>query len=140
VFERKVLRRIYGPIQGGDIWRSRYCNFELYALYKEPKLAIATRIAGLRWAGHVQRMEDEQMPKRLPHAKTSGRRNVGRPISRWLDEVNTDVRRKGIRMWWRKALEREEWRKLLMEAKTLSCRAAAADELNILVFYVLDSF
>jgi hypothetical protein len=26
---------------------------------------------------------------------------------------------KGIRMWWRKALDREEWRKLLMEANTL---------------------
>jgi hypothetical protein len=28
-----------------------------------------------------------------------------------------------IRMWWRKALDREEWRKLLMEAKALSYRA-----------------
>jgi hypothetical protein len=44
---------------------------------------------------------------------------VGRPRSRWLDEVNADTRRMGIRMWWRKALDREEWRKLLMEAKTL---------------------
>jgi hypothetical protein len=29
----------------------------------------------------------------------------------------------GIRMWWRKALHREEWRKLLIEAKALSYRA-----------------
>jgi hypothetical protein len=43
---------------------------------------------------------------------------VRRPRSRWLDEVNTDARRMGITMWWRKALDREEWRKLLMEAKT----------------------
>jgi hypothetical protein len=38
-------------------------------------------------------MENEQMPKRLLYAKTSGRRNVGRPGSRWLDEVNTDAGR-----------------------------------------------
>jgi hypothetical protein len=44
---------------------------------------------------------------------------VERPRSRWLDEVNTDARRMGIRMWWRKALDRKEWRKLLMEAKTV---------------------
>jgi hypothetical protein len=37
----------------------------------------------------------------------------------------------GIRTSWRKALEREEWRKLLMEAKTLSCRAEGDDGSNI---------
>jgi hypothetical protein len=121
VFERKVQRRIYGPIQDGDVWRSRY-NSELYALYKEPNPTTAMRVARLRWAGHVQRMEDEQMPKRLLYAKTSGRRNVGRPRSRWLDDVNTDARRMGIRMWRRKASDIEEWRKLLTEANTLSCR------------------
>jgi hypothetical protein len=59
------------------------------------------------------------MTKRHLYVKTTGRRNVGRPISRWLDEVNTDVRRMGIRMWWRKASGREEWRNLVIEAKTL---------------------
>jgi hypothetical protein len=59
------------------------------------------------------------MLMRLLYAKTSGRRNVGRPRSRWLDEVNTYARKMGIRMWWGKVLGREEWRKLLMEANTL---------------------
>ena len=34
VFERKILRRIYGPICEGAAWRSRY-NEELYHLYDE---------------------------------------------------------------------------------------------------------
>jgi hypothetical protein len=70
--ERNVLRRIYGPIQERYIWRGRY-NSELYTVYKEPRLTTAVRIARLRWAGHVQRMEYEQMPKRLLGAKTSGK-------------------------------------------------------------------
>jgi hypothetical protein len=41
---------------------------------------------------------------------------VGSPGSRWLDEVNTDARSMGIRIWWRKALGREEWRGLVVEA------------------------
>jgi hypothetical protein len=48
-----------------------------------------------------------------------------------VDEVNTDARRMGIRTSWRKALEREEWRKLLMEAKTLSRRAEGDDGSNV---------
>jgi len=32
-FERKILRRIYGPIQEGGCWHPRWNN-ELYSLYK----------------------------------------------------------------------------------------------------------
>jgi hypothetical protein len=41
----------------------------------------------------MQSMENEQMAKRLLYSKTGGRRNVGRPGSRWLDEVNTEAGR-----------------------------------------------
>ena len=36
-FERKILRRIYGPICEGATWRSRYKE-ELYRLYNETDL------------------------------------------------------------------------------------------------------
>jgi len=51
VFERKILRRINGPICEGAIWRSRY-NEELYRLYDETDL-VSIRITRLRWAGHI---------------------------------------------------------------------------------------
>jgi hypothetical protein len=38
---------------------------------------------------------------------------VGRPRSTWLKEAKTDARM-GIRMWWRKFLDREVWRKFLI--------------------------
>jgi len=52
VFERKILRRIYGPICEGAVWRSR-CNEELYHLYDETDLVTTVRITRLRWAGHI---------------------------------------------------------------------------------------
>jgi len=52
VFERKILRRIYGPICEGAIWRSRY-NDDLYHLYDETGLVTSIRITRLRWAGHI---------------------------------------------------------------------------------------
>ena len=57
VFERKTLRRIYGPICEEDSWRSRYNN-ELYHLYGETDLVTAIKKARLRWAGHIVRMHD----------------------------------------------------------------------------------
>jgi len=42
VFERKILRRIYGPICEGAVRRSRY-NEELYRLYDETDLVTTIR-------------------------------------------------------------------------------------------------
>jgi hypothetical protein len=50
VFERKILRRIYGPVCEEATWRSRY-NEELYRLYDETDLVTSIRIARLRRAG-----------------------------------------------------------------------------------------
>ena len=62
-FERKILRRIIGPIQENSSWRLRYNN-ELYQIYKEIPVSKFIRIQRLRWAGHVMRMEDGRNPKR----------------------------------------------------------------------------
>jgi hypothetical protein len=55
VFERKILRRIYGSLCEGTTWRSRY-NEELYRLYDEIDLVTTIMISRLRWAGHIVRM------------------------------------------------------------------------------------
>jgi len=52
VFERKILRRIYGPTCEEAVWRSRY-NEELYRLYDEADLVTTIKISRLRWTGHV---------------------------------------------------------------------------------------
>ena len=46
VFERKILRRIYGPICEEATWRSRY-NEELYCLYDETDLVTTIKITRL---------------------------------------------------------------------------------------------
>jgi len=43
VFERKMLRRIYGPICEEVTWRSRY-NEELYCLYDETDLVTTIKM------------------------------------------------------------------------------------------------
>jgi hypothetical protein len=57
VFERKILRKIFGPIRDTDQWRRRY-NEELYQVYAEPEIVKCIRSARLRWAGHIVRMRE----------------------------------------------------------------------------------
>jgi hypothetical protein len=60
-FERKILRRIYGPIQEGGRWRPRWNN-ELYTLYIDLSIVEDIKIRRLGWAGHVTRTEEERIP------------------------------------------------------------------------------
>jgi hypothetical protein len=91
----------------------------MYKLFKEPRLSVVIRIARLRWAGNVARMHEKCMPRRLMYVQLEGLRKVGRPRARWRDEVGKDARMPGLRSWWATAMKREEWRKLLKEAKNL---------------------
>jgi hypothetical protein len=77
-------------------WRSRY-NKELYDLFKEPKLSITITIAWLRWAGHVRRMEEEALPRRIMYVTPMEQWKTGKPKACWREEVGKDVRMLGIR-------------------------------------------
>jgi hypothetical protein len=81
--------------------------------------SVLIRIARLRWAGHVERMDENCMSRRLMYVQPEGLRKVGRPRARWRDYVGEDARMLGLRSWWATAMNREDWRKLLKEAKTL---------------------
>jgi hypothetical protein len=57
VFEKRVLRRIFGPkrdvVTGG--WRKLH-NEELHNLYSSPSIIRIIKWRRMRWAGHVARM------------------------------------------------------------------------------------
>jgi hypothetical protein len=57
-YERKILRRILGPINDNGTWRIRY-NKEIYTLYGDPELSTVIKLRRLQWTGHVQRMESQ---------------------------------------------------------------------------------
>jgi len=61
-------------------------------------------------------MEDNRVPKRMLYGRPGGRRKKGRPRLRWLDDVEEDLRETGVRRWRTKAVDRNEWQRILEEA------------------------
>jgi hypothetical protein len=93
-------------------------NNELYILYSEPNIVEDIEIRRLEWAGHIIRMEEERIPKKVLNGNFHTTRPVGRPGTRWVDVVQRDaLQLLGIRGWRRRAANREEWRRLMGEVK-----------------------
>jgi hypothetical protein len=64
VFEGKILRRIYGPVQEGDIWRNRN-NEELNTSIKGEDIVEFIKAQKIRWLGHIKRMEEGAMARKM---------------------------------------------------------------------------
>jgi hypothetical protein len=44
-------------------------------------------------------------------------RGRGQPRLRWINDVEDDLRKLGVKRWRTKALDREEWASIIKEAK-----------------------
>jgi hypothetical protein len=66
VFEKRVLRRIFGPNRdevAGE-WRKLH-NEELHYLYSSPSVIRVVKSRRMSWAGHVARMREKMNVYRL---------------------------------------------------------------------------
>ena len=67
--------------------------------------------------GHVVRMNETRSVKKIFEGKLEGRRGKGRPRLRWINDVEDNLRKLGVKQLRTKALEREEWASIIKEAK-----------------------
>jgi hypothetical protein len=71
-------------------WRKLH-NEELHDLYSSPSITRIIKARRTRWAGHVARMAEKRNAYRLLVGKPEGRRPLGRPRHRWLDNIRMDL-------------------------------------------------
>jgi hypothetical protein len=116
--ERKVLRKIFGPVNERNVWRIR-SNQELRCMYQDLDLVTTIRKSRLKWLGHVHRMSSQRGPKMALEGNPGGRRRKGRSRKRWLDDVQDDMIKMGVKRWRTKAMARGGWRKICVAAKVL---------------------
>jgi hypothetical protein len=87
VFERKLLRRIFGLTkEANGIWRIE-TNKELDKLIKHWNIINYVKDQRLRWFRHTNRMPETSIVKRIYKWKPFTGRPAGRSKSRWEDYV-----------------------------------------------------
>ena len=69
----------------------------------------------MRWAGDVARMGGDRDVHRLLVRKPEGKRPLGRPRSRWEDNIKMDLQEVGVGRgkWMELAQDRDRWRALV---------------------------
>jgi hypothetical protein len=116
VFENKVLRKIFGPKRDevtGE-WRKLH-NKELRDLYSSPSIIRIIKSRRMRWAGHIARMGEKRNMYRLLVGMSEGKRPLGRPRHRWVDNIIMDLVEMGWGGvdWIGLAQDRNRWRALV---------------------------
>ena len=107
-----MLSRIFGPRRDGVMgeWR-RLHNEDLNDLYCSPNIVRVIKSRRMRWAGHVARMDEERGVYRVLVGKPEGKRPLGRPRRRWVDNIRLDLQEVGCRYmdWIGRAQDRDRW-------------------------------
>ena len=75
----------------------------------------------MRWARHVARMSEERVANRVLVGKAEGKRPLGRPRRRWVDNMRTDLQEVGCGYmdWIGLAQVRDRWRTLVSAVMNL---------------------
>jgi len=121
VFEKMMLRRIFGPRRDevtGE--QTRLHNEELNDLYSSPNIVRVIKSRRMRWAGRVARMGAERGVYRVLVWIPEGSRPLGRPRRRWVD-IRMDLQQVGCGYmdWIGLAQDRDRWRTLVSAVMNL---------------------
>jgi hypothetical protein len=119
VFERKILRRVFGPTKENQTWRIK-TNEELDKLIKHKNIVSYIKAQRLSWFGHVQRISYTRTVKKIFNWKHLTKRSQGRPKYRWEENIKQEMPNEDQKLD-SCVQDREKWKKEVVEkAKTFS--------------------
>ena len=107
--ENVVVRNQRGSIEYVQVMFSLTGNKNIINYIKAQRLA---------WFGHVHRMPDDSLVKRVYEWSPALTRSLGRPKKRWEDDVKSDVANLRITNWKDCIRNLSKWKEFVEKAKT----------------------
>jgi len=95
-------------------------NRELDEMSKGENIVKWIKGQRISWLGHLERMEEERMPKKIFTQELEGTRRRGRPRKRWKEEVERALQVLGVRRWRELVADRKKWKDIVRQAKAHS--------------------
>jgi hypothetical protein len=120
VFERKVLRKIFGPKKERDRTWSIKTNDELDKLIRHKNTINYIKAQRLSWFGHLQRMAGERMVKKVHKWKPMLIRPLERPKNRWEEDTRNDMKKLKIKNWTNCIQDRKNWKLYVEKFETFN--------------------
>lgn len=124
--EMRFLRSMVGMTK-----RDRIRNTIIREMLGVEKLGDKMGRTRLRWYGHMKRMTEERMPRRIYEGSFEGSRRRGRPRKRWKESIARDLQARGesweeveeSRMW----EDKKKWRNMVARPKLTLPEAGNSD-------------
>ena len=105
VFERQMLRKIFGPVNIDNVWRI-WNNMEIDKLMEGADIVRFIKAQRIKQLGHIQRMDQVRPTSILLDWKPMGIRPVGRPRQWWQDDIMEGLKKLKVKNWKETAKDR----------------------------------
>jgi hypothetical protein len=93
------MRKIFGPKGKDDgYWRIK-TDQEINEILKGQNIIGFIKKQRLNWLGHAERMAEDDNVQKIKRWKTMSKRPIGRPKTRWEDDVLEDVKCMNVNKW-----------------------------------------
>ena len=87
-------------------------------IIKHKNIINFIRAQRLGWLGHIERMQETRMVKTIHSWKPISKRPIGRPKTRWEDDVRKDIQKLKVPNWKTLVQDRRRLKELVEKAKT----------------------
>ena len=95
-------------------------NRDLEEMSKGENIAKWIKGQRIRWLGHLVRIEEDRMPRKIFTQELEGTRRRGRPRKRWKEKVERDLQVLGERRWRELVADRNKWKDVFLQYKAHS--------------------